>query len=99
MMRSTKWAAVLGALAIGLLFGTTPNAVKAQGKHTTNASKGFYLKDGDRVVFYGDSITDQRLYSTFIESLSTLGSTLRILSKVSLNIPDESRIKPSFIWL
>jgi len=68
MMRSTKWTAVLGALAIGLLFGTTPNAAKAQGKHTTNASKGFYLKDGDRVVFYGDSITDQRLYSTFIES-------------------------------
>ena len=29
---------------------------------------GFYLKDGDRVVFYGDSITDQRLYTTFVES-------------------------------
>src|SRR5580700_8298645 len=29
---------------------------------------GFYLKDGDRVVFYGDSITDQRLYTTFTES-------------------------------
>jgi lysophospholipase L1-like esterase len=28
----------------------------------------FYLKDGDRVVFYGDSITDQRLYTTFTES-------------------------------
>src|SRR3954471_12635492 len=28
----------------------------------------FYLHDGDRVVFYGDSITDQRLYTTFIES-------------------------------
>ncbi|HLJ55306.1 MAG TPA: SGNH/GDSL hydrolase family protein [Chthonomonadaceae bacterium] len=28
----------------------------------------FYLKDGDRVVFYGDSITDQRLYTTYIES-------------------------------
>ncbi len=28
----------------------------------------FYLKPGDRVVFYGDSITDQRLYSTYIES-------------------------------
>ena len=27
----------------------------------------FYLKDGDRVVFYGDSITDQRLYTTFVE--------------------------------
>src|SRR5437762_10718489 len=28
----------------------------------------FDLKDGDRVVFYGDSITDQRLYTTFAES-------------------------------
>lgn len=28
----------------------------------------FYLKNGDRVVFYGDSITDQRLYTTFTET-------------------------------
>ena len=28
----------------------------------------FYLKAGDRVVFYGDSITDQRLYTTFVET-------------------------------
>jgi lysophospholipase L1-like esterase len=27
----------------------------------------FALRDGDRVVFYGDSITDQRLYTTFVE--------------------------------
>src|ERR1035437_5717127 len=26
------------------------------------------LKSGDRVVFYGDSITDQRLYSVFAET-------------------------------
>src|SRR5580704_12734980 len=32
------------------------------------AQPDFYLKDGDRVVFYGDSITDQRLYTTFTES-------------------------------
>jgi len=30
--------------------------------------KPFYLKNGDRVVFYGDSITDQRLYTTFVET-------------------------------
>src|SRR5689334_11935859 len=29
---------------------------------------GFYLRDGDTVVFYGDSITDQRLYTTFAET-------------------------------
>jgi lysophospholipase L1-like esterase len=28
----------------------------------------FQLRDGDRVVFYGDSITDQRLYTTFAET-------------------------------
>ncbi|MEP6757264.1 MAG: SGNH/GDSL hydrolase family protein [Chthonomonadales bacterium] len=28
----------------------------------------FYLKPTDRVVFYGDSITDQRLYTTFVET-------------------------------
>src|SRR5208337_138143 len=32
------------------------------------AESKFLLKDGDRVVFYGDSITDQRLYTTFIET-------------------------------
>ena len=26
---------------------------------------GFALREGDRVVFYGDSITDKRLYTTF----------------------------------
>ncbi|MDX1983786.1 MAG: family 16 glycoside hydrolase [Bryobacteraceae bacterium] len=31
-------------------------------------SGGFYLNDGDRVVFYGDSITQQRLYTTFAET-------------------------------
>ncbi len=28
----------------------------------------FYLKSGDRVVFYGDSITDQRLYTVLTET-------------------------------
>src|SRR5712691_11492956 len=32
------------------------------------AQSGFYLRSGDRVVFYGDSITDQRLYTAFVES-------------------------------
>jgi lysophospholipase L1-like esterase len=32
------------------------------------AQDGFYLKDGDRVVFYGDSITDQRLYTVYAET-------------------------------
>lgn len=32
------------------------------------AQGNFYLKDGDTVVFYGDSITEQRLYTTFVET-------------------------------
>lgn len=32
------------------------------------AQSQFYLKDGDRVVFYGDSITAQRLYTVFTET-------------------------------
>ncbi|MGE5569648.1 MAG: SGNH/GDSL hydrolase family protein [Rhodospirillales bacterium] len=32
------------------------------------APEDFYLKNGDRVVFYGDSITEQRLYTTFAET-------------------------------
>jgi lysophospholipase L1-like esterase len=28
----------------------------------------FYLSNGDRVVFYGDSITDQRIYDTYVEA-------------------------------
>ncbi|MBC7928735.1 MAG: SGNH/GDSL hydrolase family protein, partial [Bryobacteraceae bacterium] len=32
------------------------------------AQDPFHLKDQDRVVFFGDSITDQRLYTTFVET-------------------------------
>ena len=31
-------------------------------------SAAFFVKDGDRVVFYGDSITDQRIYTAFTEA-------------------------------
>jgi lysophospholipase L1-like esterase len=34
------------------------------------ANDGFYLRGGDHVVFYGDSITDQRLYTTFVETFA-----------------------------
>ncbi len=35
------------------------------------AKHPFFLKNGDRVCFYGDSITEQRLYTTFTESCIT----------------------------
>lgn len=31
-------------------------------------TEAFSLKDGDRVLFYGDSITEQRLYTTYAET-------------------------------
>jgi len=44
------------------------SAVIASSFCTAQQSKPFYLKDGDKVVFYGDSITDQRLYTTIVET-------------------------------
>ncbi len=42
--------------------------VTATGLTALAQNDGFYLHAGDRVVFYGDSITDQRLYTTFAET-------------------------------
>ena len=35
---------------------------------SARSADDFYLKNGDRVVFYGDSITDQRLYTVVTET-------------------------------
>ncbi len=43
-------------------------AVLAVSNLHADPEKGFFLKNGDRVVFYGDSITDQRLYTSFVET-------------------------------
>src|SRR6187431_1062915 len=32
------------------------------------AEPAFYLKEGDRVVFYGDSITAQQMYTNFVQT-------------------------------
>jgi len=47
-------------LSLALVTAVAPARARAEGP--------FALKDGDRVVFYGDSITDQRLYTTFAET-------------------------------
>lgn len=39
----------------------------AQSQQPTNPAESFALTDGDRVVFYGDSITEQRLYTSDVE--------------------------------
>src|SRR2546422_11304749 len=35
---------------------------------TSSPGAEFFIHDGDRVVFLGDSITEQRLYTTYIEA-------------------------------
>jgi lysophospholipase L1-like esterase len=44
-----------------------PGRVRLNETHAANAANDFALKDGDRVLFYGDSITEQRLYTTYVE--------------------------------
>jgi lysophospholipase L1-like esterase len=48
------------AFMASALFLTFATGLKAEGP--------FAIKEGDRIVFYGDSITDQRLYTTFVET-------------------------------
>lgn len=55
--QSLKFALCLFAL---LLF------VKINNAHGQTAN--FYLRDGDRVIFYGDSITEQAFYTNFVET-------------------------------
>jgi lysophospholipase L1-like esterase len=49
--------------------GGTPRIRSKGPAHGSVAQKqiDFALKDGDRVVFYGDSITEQRLYTAYVE--------------------------------
>src|ERR1017187_4793843 len=43
-------------------------AVLLAAAYAAPAQEAFALRDGDRVVFFGDSITDQRLYTTLAET-------------------------------
>ena len=60
-----KDIAKFAALCAGVLFPALASA--AAQAAAPPAASDFAIHDGDRVVLYGDSITDQRLYSTFIE--------------------------------
>jgi hypothetical protein len=44
---------------------------------TLQAQAPFYLSNGDRVVFYGDSITDQRLYDAYVEAFVVTLSVIK----------------------
>lgn len=50
-------------MRIWLVYLVVASSVAAWGQN-----KPFYLKSGDRVVFYGDSITDQRRYTQIVET-------------------------------
>src|SRR5258708_40302658 len=58
--RENSMAATRRISLIAICLTTLVTSAFAQGN--------FYLKDGDKVVFYGDSITDQRLYTVFTET-------------------------------
>jgi lysophospholipase L1-like esterase len=51
----------LGLLLAGLLVAALPRAAVAAG------GDEFFFRDGDKVVMIGDSITEQYLYSTYVE--------------------------------
>jgi lysophospholipase L1-like esterase len=55
----TLFRALIDYACLALLVGSSATLV---------AQETFLLKDGDRVVFYGDSITEQRLYTMYIET-------------------------------
>ncbi len=52
------WKALAVFSAIALVVGLAGSAIAGE----------FFIHDGDRVVFLGDSITEQRLYTTYIEA-------------------------------
>ncbi|MFL6215944.1 MAG: SGNH/GDSL hydrolase family protein [Blastocatellia bacterium] len=61
---------IIVLIIISLNAATLAAGVGRVGADETKAAKaedGFALKDGDRVLFYGDSITEQRLYTTYVE--------------------------------
>ncbi len=62
------WTAVLLMVGAFSFASSVPCLAAPQDQAAVPAAQDFYLKDGDRVVFYGDSITDQRLYTTYIET-------------------------------
>lgn len=49
------------------LISATMSAANAQVTPSAGGAAGFAIHDGDRVTFYGDSITEQREYTEFVE--------------------------------
>ncbi len=71
MTRLLLTTTLLAALASALLAADPPKAAVTATATATAApapaGNGFFFKPGDRIVFLGDSITEQYQYSTYIE--------------------------------
>ncbi|HEY1984821.1 MAG TPA: GDSL-type esterase/lipase family protein [Terracidiphilus sp.] len=50
-----------------LYYGCADSLVAVATAPANGGAQGFYLKGGDTVVFYGDSITEQNLYTQWVE--------------------------------
>lgn len=59
---ATSFQLALASVLIAIAGLTSPASANDQ------TPGSFYLKKGDRVVFYGDSITEQKLYTGFVET-------------------------------
>jgi len=59
----TLIALLLISLNVSAFAAPTPPPTSAEKTQESD----FALRDGDRVLFYGDSITEQRLYTTYVE--------------------------------
>jgi lysophospholipase L1-like esterase len=71
---SMKYWYVLSAIVLCLIVGSSAH-LKAQDP----AVRGLAIKDGDTVVFYGDSITALHLYTRFVEEFTvTRYPTMRV---------------------
>ncbi len=64
-MPNPRSRVVKTAILIAALLAT--GALPALAQQSAGSKTDFAIVDGDRIVFYGDSITEQRLYSTDIE--------------------------------
>lgn len=58
----TRTILTLATIALGLTFSALP------GRAENQAEANFHLKPGDKVCFYGDSITEQRFYGMDVQT-------------------------------
>jgi lysophospholipase L1-like esterase len=58
---------LLTPFVLAIIFTLFPLSGTSQSPSVAEAAKPFYLHENDTVVFYGDSITEQRYYTQFVD--------------------------------